>query len=152
MPHQRVHSSKVRRMDSKNLRHLAFPLVLATTLLAAACGKSGKTIDHGMIAARAAKVYYESLIAGKSALFMDGILLPDTIPGSYRDQMLMNFRQFCDRMEEQHHGIDSISIHHTEFNGRDSTANAYLLFHFGDGGREQIVVPMVKKKGLWYMR
>lgn len=74
------------------------------------------------------------------------------IPDDYRRQLLKNFEQFCVRQKEEHKGIDSVSINHAEFFEKDSTASVFLLLHFGDSTTEQIVVPMLKKKGLWIMR
>ena len=125
--------------------------MLGIILMAASCGKSEKT-DDGMIAAHAAKLYYENLIRGKGDQFLDGTDMPDMIPDDYRRQLLKNFEQFCVQQKEEHKGIDSVSINHAEFFEKDSTASVFLLLHFGDSTTEQIVVPMLKKKGLWIMR
>ena len=133
------------------VRKITHRLLLGIILIAASCGKSEKT-DDGMIAAHAAKLYYENLIRGKGDQFLDGTDMPDTIPDDYRRQLLKNFEQFCVRQKEEHKGIDSVSINHAEFFEKDSTASVFLLLHFGDSTTEQIVVPMLKKKGLWIMR
>lgn len=88
--------------------------MLGIILMAASCGKSEK-IDDGMIAAHAAKLYYENLIRGKGDQFLDGTDMPDMIPDDYRRQLLKNFEQFCVRQKEEHKGIDSVSINHAEF-------------------------------------
>lgn len=133
------------------VRKISHCLLIGIILMVASCGKSEKT-DDGMIAAHAAKLYYENLIRGKGDQFLDGTDMPDTIPNDYRRQLLKNFEQFCVRQKEEHKGIDSVSINHAEFFEKDSTASVFLLLHFGDSTTEQIVVPMLKKKGLWIMR
>lgn len=133
------------------VRKITHRLLIGIILMVASCGKSEKT-DDGMIAAHAAKLYYENLIRGKGDQFLDGTDMPDTIPDDYRRQLLKNFEQFCVRQKEEHKGIDSVSINHAEFFEKDSTASVFLLLHFGDSTTEQIVVPMLKKKGLWIMR
>lgn len=133
------------------VRKISHCLLIGIILMVASCGKSEKT-DDGMIAAHAAKLYYENLIRGKGDQFLDGTDMPDTIPDDYRRQLLRNFEQFCVRQKEEHKGIDSVSINHAEFFEKDSTASVFLLLHFGDSTTEQIVVPMLKKKGLWIMR
>lgn len=133
------------------VRKISHRLLLGIILMVASCGKSEKT-DDGMIAAHAAKLYYENLIRGKGDQFLDGTDMPDTIPDDYRRQLLKIFEQFCVRQKEEHKGIDSVSINHAEFFEKDSTASVFLLLHFGDSTTEQIVVPMLKKKGLWIMR
>lgn len=133
------------------VRKISHRLLLGIILMVASCGKSEKT-DDGMIAAHAAKLYYENLIRGKGDQFLDGTDMPDMIPDDYRRQLLKNFEQFCVQQKEEHKGIDSVSINHAEFFEKDSTASVFLLLHFGDSTTEQIVVPMLKKKGLWIMR
>ena len=133
------------------VRKISHCLLIGIILMAASCGKSEKT-DDGMIAAHAAKLYYENLIRGKGDQFLDGTDMPDMIPDDYRRQLLKNFEQFCVRQKEEHKGIDSVSINHAEFFEKDSTASVFLLLHFGDSTTEQIVVPMLKKKGLGIMR
>ncbi|MBF1582943.1 MAG: hypothetical protein HXO28_05740, partial [Prevotella sp.] len=54
--------------------------------------------------------------------------------------------------KKEHEGIDSVSLASSVFSEKDSTASAFLLFHYGDKTTEQVVVPMLKKHGVWMMR
>ena len=132
------------------MKQLLYALFLAVLLLSS-CSRKKET-DHGAVAAEAAKHYYENLISGKYKLFLEGMNLPDKLPGSYESQMLKNFEVFIKRQEKEHKGIRQVSVHSAQFRAKDSTANAYLLLHYGDSTTEQMVVPMLKKRGLWYMR
>ena len=132
------------------MKQLLYALFLAVLLLSS-CSKKKET-DHGAIAAEAAKHYYENLISGKYKQFLEGMNLPDKLPESYERQMLENFKAFAKRQDKQRKGIKKVSIRSVKFFAKDSTASAFLLLHYGDSTTEQVVVPMLKKRGLWYMR
>ncbi|GAB6976495.1 hypothetical protein [Prevotella falsenii] len=132
------------------MKRLLYALLLAVLLLPS-CSRKKET-DHGAIAAEAAKHYYENLISGKYKQFLEGMNLPDKLPESYERQMLENFKVFAKRQDKEHKGIKKVSVRSARFFAKDSTASAFLLLHYGDSTTEQIVVPMLKKHGLWYMR
>ncbi|MFC2457190.1 MAG: hypothetical protein ACFNQD_06185 [Prevotella intermedia] len=131
----------------KQLLYALFPAVL----LLSSCSENKET-DHGAIAAEAAKHYYENLISGKYKQFLEGMNLPDKLPESYERQMLENFKAFAKRQDKQRKGIKKVSIRNVKFFAKDSTASAFLLLHYGDSTTEEVVVPMLKRRGLWYMR
>ena len=131
----------------KQLLYALFPAVL----LLSSCSEKKET-DHGEIAAEAAKHYYENLISGKYKQFLEGMNLPDKLPESYERQMLENFKAFAKRQDKQRKGIKKVSIRNVKFFAKDSTASAFLLLHYGDSTTEEVVVPMLKRRGLWYMR
>ncbi len=132
------------------MKQLLYALFLAVLLLSS-CSKKKET-DHGAIAAEAAKHYYENLISGKYKQFLEGMNLPDKLPKSYERQMLENFKAFAKRQDKQRKGIKKVSIRSVKFFAKDSTASAFLLLHYGDSTTEEVVVPMLKRRGLWYMR
>lgn len=111
-------------------------------------------------AAHAAKVYYDSLVAGNNSYFVRGMYLPDTIPAGYREQLEANANMFMARMTQEHGGVKDVSIMNcvndtvVSADGRISvhTANAFLVLRFGDSLNEEIVVPMIEHKGRWLMR
>ena len=132
------------------MKQLLYALFLAVFLLSSCREK--KETDHGAIAAEAAKHYYENLISGKYKQFLEGMNLPDKLPESYERQMLENFKAFAKRQDKQRKGIKKVSIRSVKFFAKDSTASAFLLLHYGDSTTEEVVVPMLKRRGLWYMR
>ena len=89
---------------------------------------------------------------GKYEAFLSGENRVEKLPDSYRKQLLINFRQFVEQQKEGHKGVDSVSLTSSVFSAKDSTASAFLLFHYGDKTTEQFVVPMVKVHGKWLMR
>ena len=128
----------------------SFLLVLPCLLLA--CSKKKDEIDHGRLAGQAAKHYYEQLLKGKYDAFLGGENRSEKLPDSYRKQLLTNLRQFIEQQKKEHEGIDSVSLASSVFSEKDSTASVFLLFHYGDKTTEQVVVPMIKRKGVWMMR
>ena len=58
------------------------------TLLAASSCSPAKPQNPNELAVRAAKVYYDYLIAGNFEAYVDGFYRPDSIPGSYREQLI----------------------------------------------------------------
>ncbi|WP_449017488.1 hypothetical protein [Prevotella sp.] len=128
-----------------------FPLLFALPFLWVACDKS-KEVDQGELAGRAAKLYYEQLLKGQYDAFLGGENRSEKLPDSYRKQLLTNLRQFVEQQKAEHNGIDSVSFVSSVFSEKDSTASAFLLFHYGDKTTEQVVVPMLKKQGVWMMR
>ncbi|MGP1597304.1 MAG: hypothetical protein ACTTH4_09965, partial [Prevotella denticola] len=120
--------------------------LFASALLLAACGSKKEEVDQRELAARAAKLYYEQLLEGKYEAFLEGENRPGKLPDGYRKQLLINLQQFMEQQKSQHKGIDSISLASSVFSEKDSTASAFLLFHYGDKTTEQVVVPMIKRK------
>ena len=133
------------------MKRIMYPLLFALLFLLMACGKKTE-VDQGELAGRAAKLYYEQLLKGQYDAFLGGENRSEKLPDSYRKQLLMNLRQFVEQQKKEHNGIDSVSYVSSVFSEKDSTASAFLLFHYGDRTAKQVVVPMLKKKGVWIMR
>ena len=134
------------------MKRIMLPFLFASALLLVACGSKKEEVDQGELAARADKLYYEQLLEGKYEAFLEGENRPGKLPDGYRKQLLINLQQFMEQQKSQHKGIDSISLTSSVFSEKDSTASAFLLFHYGDKTTEQVVVPMIKRKGVWMMR
>ena len=133
------------------MKRIMFFLLFALPFLLMACSKK-KEVNQGELASRAAKLYYEQLLKGQYDAFLGGENRSEKLPDSYRKQLLTNLRQFVEQQKKEHNGIDSVSYVSSIFSEKDSTASAFLLFHYGDRTAKQVVVPMLKKKGVWIMR
>ena len=96
------------------------------------------------IAAHAAKGYYDQLLAGT--------YMPYKIPDSYRKQLEDNARMFVAQQEQEHRGIKKVKILDAKADTLKHVANVYLIFEYGDSTREEVCVPIVEKKGVWYTR
>lgn len=124
-------------------------LYLFVAMVIVACTSS---LDEGEVAARAAKEYYGYLIQGNIASFVDGHYRPDSIPDTYREQLITNTKMYVNQQNEEHRGIKDIRIVDTKTDMQKHAANVFLVLSFGDSTSEEIVVPMVESGGVWYLR
>ena len=118
-------------------------------LLAVACS-SGP--DPGEVAAQAAKEYYTQLLAGKYEHYVDGFYRPDSIPPSYRRQLIDNAKMFVGQQKDERRGILDVRVVNAVADTTKRSANVFLIFAYGDSTSEEVVVPMVQHRGVWYMR
>ncbi len=154
-PDQHLHPPEM--MHAFSLRPFLGSLLgtgaLALSLLLGSCSdKPQETVNQGELAARTAKIYYDSLAAGRFDSFYEGKLKADTVPETYRQQMKAILRQFADNEQKRHKGIDSVRISNYQYAEKTQTANVFLTLVYGDKTQEQVVVPMVRRDSLWYMR
>lgn len=124
-------------------------LYLFVAMVIVACSS---TPDQGEVAARAAKEYYGYLLQGDVASFVDGHYRPDSIPDTYREQLITNTKMYVNQQNEEHRGIKDIRIVDTKTDMQKHAANVFLVLSFGDSTSEEIVVPMVESGGVWYLR
>ena len=124
------------------------PLILLVVLLAACSGPSKEEM-----ASLAAKGYYEHLIKGETEQFLAGKVGADSLPKSYRSQLLDAYRQFVAQQEQKHLGIQEVLIVRAQTDSLADYTNVFLTLCFGDSTNEEIVVPMVEQgEGRWRMR
>ena len=136
-----------------SFHHIFFlPFYLFAFLLLNACGGKQDGPTAAQIAAQSAKVYYENLLKGDYTSFVDGRYQPNPMPSSYRQQLIDNAKMFVAQQNDEHKGIKSIKVTDAKADTTHHVANAFLSFTYGDGSKEQVVVPMVESKGVWYMR
>ena len=114
------------------------------------CGGSGPTPDA--VAGEAAKAYYDLLIEGKYDQFVEGRYMPDAIPDGYREQLVANMKMFMGEQQATHGGLKQVRVVSAKADTAQHVANAFLLFVYGDSTSEEVLVPMVEHKGVWYMR
>lgn len=133
----------------RNVRKISIIVSAVMALLFAACGQQPKADD---VVAQTAKAYYDYLLRGEYANFVDGTYRPDSIPATYREQLVVNAKMYVAQLNEEHGGISSVTAVGAQVDTARNMASAFLMFAFGDSTREQVVVPMVCCQGVWYMR
>ena len=136
--------------NSRKDRHILLSVFLGLALTFFACTETKH--DEGEVAGRAAKIYYDYLLQGKYDAYVDGFYRPDSIPASYRSQLIDNAKMFIALQKEEHGGIKSVSVARVTVDTVAKAANIFLTVSYGDKEKEQILVPMVKQKGVWMMR
>lgn len=124
------------------------PLILLVVLLTACSSPSKEEM-----ASLAAKGYYEHLIKGETEQFLAGRVGADSLPESYRSQLLDAYRQFVAQQEQSHLGIQEVCVVRAQTDSLADYTNVFLTLCFGDSTNEEIVVPMVEQgEGRWRMR
>ena len=79
------------------MRCLLAVIFSALLLLVVACGSEPKPDE---VAGKAAKLYYDYLVDGKYEMFVDGYYQPDSIPASYREQLVTNAKMFAGQQKD----------------------------------------------------
>lgn len=124
---------------------LYFPVLI----LALACTSAP---DAGELAAVAAKGCYDLLIEGKYDDYVAGRYTPDSIPDSYREQLVTNAKMFVGQQQDEHRGIKEVRIVNAKADTARHTAQVFLVFSYGDSTSEEVMVPMVEHRGVWKMK
>ena len=143
-------------------KHLAFFCFFISFMILAACSSE---VSQEKRALATAQKYYEQLVAGDYNSFVEGSLMgQDSVPEVYKSQMLLNAQMFMERMQTEHRGIKSVKplratvdtiklrVANEPEAVKEIVAQAYLSLGFADSTKEEIVVPMVLKNDIWYLR
>jgi hypothetical protein len=143
-------------------KHLAFFGFFISFMILAACSSE---VSQEKRALATAQKYYEQLVAGDYNSFVEGSLMgQDSVPEVYKSQMLLNAQMFMERMQTEHRGIKSVKplratvdtiklrVANEPEAVKEIVAQAYLSLGFADSTKEEIVVPMVLKNDIWYIR
>ena len=99
-----------------------------------------------------AKQYYDQLVEGRYADFVDAHYQPDSIPASYREQLVANARMFMGQQQAEHRGIKEVRIAHAMADTASHQASVFLVLCYGDSTSEEVLVPMVERRGTWLLR
>ena len=140
---------------------LGVGLFFAFSLSLSSCKEENS--NHADLAAETAKAYYDQLLNGDIAAFVDGTAMHVDVVPTYREQLETNMKMFLGQQERDHKGIKSVKkvkgtlTCPTDAEGQPKdtahlSANAFLIFNYGDDTSEQVVVPMVRVNGTWMMK
>ncbi|MCR4602276.1 MAG: hypothetical protein K5683_01915 [Prevotella sp.] len=126
-------------------------LYMLLLLLALACSDRKEFTDEDKAAA-VARTCYDALYSNHPQLFLDGRLHADQMPDSYRQQLLENYRQHVERVDREHQGVSNLQVTRAISDSTLHVIQVFLLLNYGDGTKEEIVVPMVEHQGKWLMK
>ena len=130
-----------------------FFLIVFAAVSLVACKKKPEPSYQGLIAGKAAVEYYGYLQRHNFASFVDGMYYKNPIPKEYRVLLEKNAEIFAHEQDSLHHGIKAVKLSKADIMPKDTTlAAVYLSLTFGDGANEEVLVPMVKRKNVWYMK
>ena len=125
----------------------------------AACSSDVNQEERAMTTAQK---YYEQLVAGNYEGFVEGTLnSQDSLPADFKEQLVLNAKMYVERMQKEHDGIrsvkalraevDTLKAHHSDEIAA-ITARAFVSLGFADSTTEEVLVPMVLKDDVWYLR
>lgn len=134
------------------MRHIIYLITTLCCLALVSCGNKASDVSPDELAARAAKLYYENLLHGKCEAYIDGFYRPDSIPASYREQLIVSAKQYVGQMKKDHQGLVSVETAGARVDTAKHVGEAYLLLGFGDKTKEEVVVPLVLHDGCWMLR
>ena len=125
----------------------------------AACSSDVNQEERAMTTAQK---YYEQLIAGDYEGFVEGTLnSQDSLPADFKEQLVLNAKMYVERMQKEHDGIRSVKALRAEVDTLKAhnsdeiaaiTARAFVSLGFADSTNEEVLVPMVLKDDVWYLR
>ena len=124
-------------------------LVLLVALCFWACRGNQSAEEAAM---EAVEDYYGSLLEGDYEAFLAGRADMDDAPASFREQLLVAYKQFLRHQQEAHMGVTSFSASRATMDSTFQQMQVFLLVNYGDSVQEEIVVPMVERNGEWKMK
>lgn len=130
-------------------RMCRFLLTLLALTILASCRES---VDEAQLVAQTAQLYYESLLQGRYDEFVGGLDSHVGASTAYDEQLVANAKMFLEQQRTLKGGINSIAVADAQIDKKQHTADAFLVFTYGDGSSEQVLVPMVERDGVWLMR
>ena len=121
-------------------------VLMGCVLLCAACRHEESS--HEVVRA-AAQQYYELLMAGDYEGFVSGMAGTDSLPASYRAQVVDMVAQHAADMQSKGGMVRAVA---TRDSLLDSMAYVFLDVTFGDSTVEQVGLKMVCEGDRWKMR
>ena len=103
-------------------------------------------------ASKEATSAYSHLLSADYAQFLACRAGMDTIPESYREELIVACKQHMQQFKEKHKGITSFTISNASMDSTLNLAQIFLLLQLGDDSQEEIIVPMVEHNGRWMMK
>lgn len=126
--------------------------IMALALVAMAFVACSSELKTDELAANTARAYYDYLLQGQYDDFVAGMDGYDEMPEGYRQQLADNARMYVAQIKKEHGGIERLRVMKAEVDNDTQTAQVYLVITFHDDLNEQILVPMVRRNGIWMMR
>lgn len=113
------------------------------------CGRESSSVEDKAVQ-QAALVYYNYLIEGQYEQYVGAIAYSDSMPSSYKSQMVDLTAQYVERERQLKGGLASVRALNDTIMGE--TACVFLELTYGDSTREEISLPMVRCGDKWKMQ
>lgn len=131
------------------MRKFFIAVIVLCTAFIVSCSKQP---SPEQVAGETARLYYDQLLHGQYDNYVDAFHRKDSIPESYRQQLIDNAKMFMALQCEEHRSVDSVRLVRAQADTAHHVANAFLMLCYGDSTREEIVVPMVLHNGTWMLK
>ena len=100
----------------------------------------------------AAQSGYDRLLSGDYEGFALCRVGMNKAPRSFREQMMDTYKMYIEQEKKAHRGISRAKATRAEMDSTLNIMQVFMLLDYGDGGQEEIVVPMVQHDGEWKFR
>ena len=100
----------------------------------------------------AAQSGYDRLLSGDYEGFALCRVGMKKAPRSFREQMMDTYKMYIEQEKKAHRGISRAKATRAEMDSTLNIMQVFMLLDYGDGGQEEIVVPMVQHDGEWLFR
>lgn len=101
----------------------------------------------------AAQGYYKHLVGGEYEQYLEGKAWADSLPDDYRKQLLVAYKHFMAKQQQEHRGVSDVRIMSAKGDTTLHQTYVFLVLCYGDSTNETIVVPMVEQgTGQWRMK
>lgn len=130
-------------------------LWLAAISLTTACTGGAKEDNTPEFqASLAAKQSYEALyVEGRPEAFLYNRVHYGEMPDDFRQQLLEGYRSHLRQVERTHQGVKTVDVIRAQMDTTLSCMQVFLSLTYGDGRREEVVVPMVSDtEGRWHLQ
>ena len=111
-----------------------------------------KQVPPEQQAMEAAQSFYEQLLDGEYEKFLAGHAHMDSIPDSYREQLVTAYKQFVYMQKEAHQGIMNIEASRAQMDSTLHLMQVFMIVNYADSTQEEIVVPMVEQNDEWIIK
>lgn len=141
---------ELRSWGVMELRSYGVKALVLGCVLFISCSQGGVSQEEQ--AGKAAKEYYDRLLAGDIDAFLNGKADIDSVPADYRSQMYAACEQYKKELDETHGGVAAITVSNARTDSTQQMMQAFLLLNFRDSTKEEIIVPMVQRGDVWKLR
>ena len=128
-------------------------LLLMSMMLLASCAKAPEDNSPEYQASQAAKKCYETLyLEGHTTAFLDGRASATVMPPAFRKDLLQTYNRHVRQVQAERQGVRAVEVARAQVDSILHVTDVFLTLTYGDGSKEEILVPMVQLDGQWRMK
>ena len=118
--------------------------LVVTAMMTACIGGSDRDNTPEYQASLAAKQSYEALyVEGRPEAFLSNRVHYGDMPNDFQQQLLDGYRSHLHQVDRMHQGVKAVDVIRAQMDTTLQCMQVFLSLTYGDGSREEVVVPMV---------